>query len=104
MSLLNWSLYTSVYKNEIKSGNLKGNKSWILAGRTDAEAEALVCRSSDTNRWLIGKVPDAGKDWEKKKRVSEGETAGWHHRFNGQELGQIWGDDKGQGDLACCSP
>ena len=28
----------------------------------DAEAEALVFWSSDTNSQLIGKVPDAGKD------------------------------------------
>ena len=29
---------------------------------------------------------------------------GWHHRFNGHELGQTLGDGKGQGNLACCSP
>ena len=27
---------------------------------------------------------------------------GWHHQFNGHELGQILGDGKGQGRLACC--
>ena len=36
--------------------------------------------SSDENIWLIGKVPDAGKDWgQKEKRASEDELAGWHH-------------------------
>ena len=46
---------------------------------------------SDANSWLIGKVPDAGKDWgQKKKRVSEDEMAGWHHRCNGHELGRQW--------------
>ena len=29
---------------------------------------------------------------------------GWHHRFNGHELGQTLGDGEGQGSLACCSP
>ena len=29
---------------------------------------------------------------------------GWHHRFNGHELGQTPGDGEGQGSLACCSP
>ena len=29
---------------------------------------------------------------------------GWHHRFNGLELGQTPGDREGQGSLACCSP
>ena len=47
---------------------------------------------------LIGKVPDAGKDWgQKEKRVSEGEMAGWHHWCSGHELGQTPGDGEGQG-------
>ena len=53
--------------------NLKGNKPWILIGRTDAEAEAEapVFWSPNANSWLIGKVSDAGKDWgQKEKRVS----------------------------------
>ena len=48
---------------EIKPVSLKGNQPWILVGRTDAEAEAPVLWSSDTNSWLIGKVLGAGKDW-----------------------------------------
>ena len=45
----------------------------------DAEAETPVFWSSDANSWLIGKVPDVGKDREQKeKRVSEVEMAGWH--------------------------
>ena len=63
---------------EIKPVSLKGNQPWILAGRTDAKVEASVFWSSDVNSWLIGKVPDAGKDWGKKeKRESEDEMAGW---------------------------
>ena len=85
--------------------NLKGNQPWILVGRTDAEAEALVFWSSEANSWLMGKVPDAGKDWgQKEKRASEDEMAGWHHRYNGHELGQTSGDGEGQRGLACCSP
>ena len=30
--------------------------------------------------------------------------AGWHHRCNEQELGQILGDGEGQRGLVCCSP
>ena len=45
----------------------------------------------DVNSRLIGKDPDAGKDWrQKEKRASEDEMAVWHHRCNGHELGQIW--------------
>ena len=34
---------------EIKPVHLKGERPWILTGRTDAEAEALVFWSSDVN-------------------------------------------------------
>ena len=48
--------------------------------------------------WLVGKVPDAGKDWEQKeKMVSEDEMAGQHHWCNEHELGQTLGDGEGQG-------
>ena len=90
---------------EIKPVNLKGNQPWILIGRADAEAEASVFWSYDLNRQLIGKVPNAGKDWgQKEKRTSEDEIAGWHHQYNGHNLGQIPGDGEGQGCLACNSP
>ena len=61
---------------EIKPVNLKGNQPWILIGRTDAEAEAPVFWSPDSNSWLIGKVPDAGKDWEQREKRVRG-CEGW---------------------------
>ena len=42
-----------------------------LVGRTDVKAEVPVFWSPNAKSWLIGKVPDAGKDWEQKKRASE---------------------------------
>ena len=51
----------------------------------------------------IGKVPDAGKDWGQEKRASEDETARWHHRRNGHELGQTSGAGEGQRGLASSS-
>ena len=79
-------------------------KPWILIGRTDAEVETPIFWSSDANSWLIRKVPDAGKDWgQKKKRASEDEMAGWHHRCNGNKLGQTSGDCEGQRGLVCYS-
>ena len=59
---------------EIKPVNPKGNQPWILIGRTnaEAEAEALILWPPDAKSWLIGKDPDAGKDWkQKEKRVAE---------------------------------
>ena len=30
--------------------------------------------------------------------------AGWHHQYDGHELGQTRGGGEEQGGLACCSP
>ena len=46
---------------EIKPVNHKGYQPWIFTGKTDVEAEIPIFWSSDANRWLTGKVPDAGK-------------------------------------------
>ena len=90
---------------EIKPVNLEGNQPWILVGKIDAEAEAPVFWSSDSNSQLTGKVPDAGKDQEQEeKRASEDEMAGWHHWYNAHELWHTLGDGEGQGGLAWCSP
>ena len=59
--VLKKTLESPLDSKEIKSVNLKRNRSWILIGRTDAETP--VFWSSDANSWLNGKVPDAGKDW-----------------------------------------
>ena len=57
---------------EIKLVNPKGNQLWILIGRTDTEAEALMLWPPDAKSWHIGKDPDIGKDWrQKEKRVAE---------------------------------
>ena len=90
---------------EIKSVNLKGNQPWIFIGRTDAEDEAPTRWPPDTKSWLIGKEPDAGKDWRQvEKGVTEDEMAGWHHWLDGHEFEQVLGVSDGQGSLACCSP
>ena len=53
--------------------------------------------------WLIGKDPDAGKDWRQEKGMTEDEMIGWHHWLNGHELEQVLGIGDGQGSLACYS-
>ena len=90
---------------EIKPVSPKGNQLWILIGRTDAEAEAPIFWPLGAKNQLIGKDPDAGKDWgQEEKGVTEDEMVGWHHWLNGHEFEQALGDAKGQGDLACYSP
>ena len=62
---------------EIKPVNPKGNQSWIFIGRTEAEAEAPILWSPDVKNWLIGKDPDAGKDWRwEEKGMTEDEMDG----------------------------
>ena len=69
---------------EIKPVNPKGNQSRIFIGRTDAEAEAPILGPSDVKSQLIGKDPDAGKDWGQEKGMTEDEKVGWHHQLNGR--------------------
>ena len=65
---------------EIKPVNPKGDQPWIFIGRTDSEAEALILWPHDVRSWLIGKDPDAGKDWRQdRKGMTEVEMIGWHH-------------------------
>ena len=86
----------------VRPVNPKGNQLWIFIGGTDAEAEAPIL---DEKHRLIGKDPDAGKDWrQKKKGVKEDEMVGWHHWLNGHEFEQTPGDGEGQRSLACYSP
>ena len=60
---------------EIQPVNPKGNQSWIFVGRTDAEAETPILWPPTAKNWLIGKDPDAGKDWrQEEKGMTEDET------------------------------
>ena len=68
----NWCFWTVMLERtlespldwkEIQPVHLKGNQSWIFIGRTDVKAEAPILWLSDVKDWLIGKDPDAGKDW-----------------------------------------
>ena len=111
----NWCFSTVVLKKtlespldskEIKPVSPKGNQSWMFIRRTDAEAEAPVLWPPDTNKWLIGKNPDAGEEWgQEEKRAKEDETVGWYHvhQLKGHEFEQTPVDSEGQGSLACCS-
>ena len=72
---------------EIQPVHPKENQSWIFIGRTDAEAETPALWPPDAKNWLIGKDPDAGKDWRREdKEMTEDEMAGWHHGLKGDEF------------------
>ena len=70
------TLESSSDYNEIKPVN-KGNQSWIVIGRTDAEAETPTLWPPNVKNWLTGKDPDAGKDWrQEEKGMTEDEMVG----------------------------
>ena len=74
----------------MKLVNPKGNQSSIFIGRTDAEAETPIFWPPDAKSWLIGKDPDAGKDWrQEEKGTTEDEMVRWHHRLNGMSLSKL---------------
>ena len=87
-ALKNWCFWTVVLEKTLESlldckfkpVNPKGNQLWIFKRRTDAEAEVPIHWSPNEKSWLIGKVPDTGKDWgQVEKWVAENEMVGWHH-------------------------
>ena len=76
---------------EIQPVHPKGNQSWIFIGRTDAEAEPSLFWPPDAKNWLIGKDPDAGKDWRQEEMgKTEDEMVGWHHNSMDMGLSKLW--------------
>ena len=110
--LKNWCFWTVVLEKtlespldckEIQPVHPKGYQSWVFTGRTDTEAETPVLWPPHAKSWLIGKDPDAGKDWgQEEKGTTEDEMVGWHHRLDGHESEWTLGVGDGQGGLACC--
>ena len=65
----------------------KGDQSWVFIGRTDPKAETPILWPPHVKSWLIGKDPDAGRDWgQEEKGTTEDEMAGWHHWLDGHEF------------------
>ena len=78
----NWCFWTVMLEKTLESPldckdiqpvHPKGNQSWILTGRTDAEAETPILWTPDAKNWLTWKDPDAGKEWrQEEKGMTEG--------------------------------
>ena len=110
----NWCFWTVVLEKTLESPldfkeihpvNPKRDQCWVFIGRTDVEAEIPIHWPLDAKSWLIGKDPDAGKDWRQdEKGAREDEMIWWHHWLNGHEFEQALGVGDGQGSLACYSP
>ena len=71
LMLLNCSVGEDSWESHGQQGDQvspKGNQPWIFIGSIDAEAETPVLWPPDVKSWLIGKDPDAGKDWSRRRR------------------------------------
>ena len=85
--VLEKTLESALGCKELQPVNPKGNQSWAVIGKTDAEAETPILSPPDAKNWLVGKDPDAGKDWrQEEKGTTEDEMVGWHHWLNGHEF------------------
>ena len=108
--LKNWCFWTVVLEKTLESSldfketqpvHPKGNQSWIFIGRTGAKAEPPILWPPAVKNWLIGKDPDAGKNWRQEETgMTVDEMVGWHHWLNGHEFEQAPGFSDGQGSLA----
>ena len=103
--VLQKTLESSLDCKEIKPVNPKGNQPWIFIGRTNPEAEAPILWPPDAKSRIIGKDPDAGKDWgQEEKGMTEDEMVGWHHWLNEHAFEQTPEGSRGERSLTCCSP
>ena len=86
--LLEKTLESPLDCKEIQPVHPKGDWSWVFIGRTDAEAETPILWPPLVKSSLIGKNPDAGRDWgQEEKGMTEDEIVGWHHRLDRHEFG-----------------
>ena len=89
---------------EIQPVHSEGDQPWDFFGRNDAKAETPVLWPPHVKSWLIGKDPDAGRDWvQEEKGTTEVEMAGWHHWLDARESEWTPGVGDGQGGLVCCN-
>ena len=86
---------------EIQPVHPKEDQSWVFIGRTDAKAETLILWLPDAKSWLIGKDPDAVRDWGQDEKGQD-EMVGWHHELNGHGFGWTLEVGDGEGGLVFC--
>ena len=68
---------------EIQPVHSEGDQPWDFFGRNDAKAETPILWPPHVNSWLIGKDPDAERDWRQEEKVTtEDEMARGHHRLH----------------------
>ena len=85
-ALKNWCFWTMVLEKtlespldckEIQPVLPKWDQSWVFIGRTDAEDETPILWPPHVKSWLVGKHPDAGRDWGAGGEEDDREWDGW---------------------------
>ena len=110
---MNWCFWTMVLEKtlenpldceEIQPAHPKGDHCVLGVHWKDwCWTEIPILWPPDVKSWVIGKDPDAGKDWgQEEKGRTEDEMTGWHHQLSGHGFGWTLGVCDGQGGLACC--
>ena len=84
--VLEKTLEHPLHCKEIQPVHSEGDQPWDFFGKNDAKAETPVLWPPHAKSRLIGKDPDAWRDWgQEEKGMTEDEMAGWHHGFDGHE-------------------
>ena len=117
-----WTIKKAECQRLMLSNCVAGEDSWVSLGQQGDQTSQSYRKSNlnihwkdwcwSSNTWtldvkgqLIGKDPDAGKDWgQEEKGMTEDEIVWGHHRLNGHEFEQTLGDSEGQGNPACYNP
>ena len=87
-------------KNIANKSNIYNHYGWII---TFKNYESYVLWPPHVKSWLIGKDPDAGRDWgQEEKGTTEDEMGGWHHWLDGRKSEWTPGVGDGQRGLASC--
>ena len=112
--LKNWWFWTVVLEKtlespldckEIQPVHRKGDQFWVFFGRINVEAETPILWPPVVKSWLIGKDPDAGKDWrQEEKGMTEDEMVWWHHQLDARGFGWTLGIGDGHGGLVYFCP
>ena len=71
------TLVSPFNSKEINPVHPEGTRPWIFIGSTDNEAEATILWPPDAKNWLIGKDPDAGKDWRQEEKEAAEDEIVW---------------------------
>ena len=74
--LKNWCFWTVMLEKTLESPldcediqlvHSKGDQSWVFTGRSDVEAKTPILWPPHVKSWLVGKDPDAGRDWARRR-------------------------------------